>query len=100
MMGHQEPAGTNCPWALMANPAGVCIQLLTLIIQVAEISVPSATIVVAKKCNPLPTLVMPNNMTPRNPASRNNAVSTSYAISGPIIGPALFENADQLVPNW
>ncbi|MNW22915.1 hypothetical protein D3C71_2246950 [compost metagenome] len=61
---------TSCPW-------GVCIQLLEARIQVAEISVPTATMTVAKKCSPRPTLFQPNSMTPRKPASRKNAVSTS-----------------------
>src|SRR5271155_1631171 len=100
MIGHHEPDGTNWPLAVTLKPAGVCIQLLVLMIQVAEISVPSATMQVAKKCKPLPTLDMPNSMTPRTPASRKNAVSTSYAMSGPMIGPARFEYADQFVPNW
>ena len=77
MIGSQPAAGTNCPSALMAYPVGVCIQLLTLRIQNAEIMVPIATISVAKKCRRLPTFFMPNNITPRKPASRKNAVSTS-----------------------
>ena len=44
MIAHQSD-GTNCPAALVANPAGVCIQLLAAMIQVAEISVPAATTV-------------------------------------------------------
>ena len=39
--------------------------------------VPMATMQVAKKCRPLPTFCAPNNITPRNPASRKKAVSTS-----------------------
>ncbi|MNJ72251.1 hypothetical protein D3C77_688800 [compost metagenome] len=46
-------------------------------IQKVEISVPTATMMVAKKCRPRPTLFQPNSMTPRKPASRKNAVSTS-----------------------
>jgi hypothetical protein len=84
----------------MAYPVGVCIQLFTERIQNAEMKVPIATMSVAEKCSRLPTFFMPNNMTPRNPASRKNAVSTSYAMSGPTIGPARSENTDQLVPNW
>jgi len=94
-----QSSGVNCPTALMPKPCGVCIQLLTEMIQNAEIAVPTATISVATKCSRLPTRSMPNSMTPRNPASRKKAVSTSYAISGPITGPALSENTDQLVPN-
>ena len=77
MMAAQPAAGTNCPSALMAYPVGVCIQLFTLRIQNAEMKVPTATMSVAKKCRRLPTFCMPNSMTPRKPASRKNAVSTS-----------------------
>ena len=77
MMAAQPAAGTNCPSALMAYPVGVCIQLFTLRIQNAEMKVPTATMSVAKKCRRLPTFCMPNNMTPRKPASRKKAVSTS-----------------------
>ena len=66
----------------------------------ADRKVPKATIRVAKKCNPLPTRFMPNSMTPRNPASRKKALSTSYPISGPSTGPVLSEKTLQLVPNW
>lgn len=76
-------------------PTGVCIQLLTDRIQKADIAVPMATISVAAKCSFFPTLSMPNSITPRKPASRNKAVSTSYAMSGP----ARSEKSDQLVPN-
>ena len=61
----------------MMWPVGVCIQLLTLMIQKALMKVPIATIRVARKCSLLPTLFMPNSMTPRKPASRKKAVSTS-----------------------
>ena len=76
MMAHQS-AGTNWPPALIAKPAGVCIQLLAERIQKAEKKVPTATASVAAKCSPLPTRFMPNSMTPRKPASRKKAVSTS-----------------------
>jgi hypothetical protein len=46
-------------------------------IQNAEISVPIATISVARKCSRGPTRLRPNSITPRKPASRKNAVSTS-----------------------
>src|SRR5258705_13784990 len=46
-------------------------------IQNAEMSVPVATMIVARKCRPGPTLFHPNSITPRNPASRKKAVSTS-----------------------
>ena len=61
----------------MVQPAGVCIQLLAAKIQVADSKVPTATMQVAKKCSFGPTLLMPNSMTPRNPASRKKAESTS-----------------------
>jgi len=73
----QLPAAMNWPCAFIAKPAGVCIQLLTDRIQNADTKVPKATISVAAKCRPLPTLFMPNSITPRKPASRKNAVSTS-----------------------
>ena len=83
----------------MLNPAGVCIQLLTDRIQNAEKNVPNATIRVAKKWSFLPTLFIPNNIIPKNPASRKKADKTSYPIKGPKTGPVLSENTDQFVPN-
>lgn len=73
---HQSVA-TNWPAALIANPAGVCIQLFTDRIQKAEKNVPAATIAVATKCRSGPTRSRPNSMTPRKPASRKKADSTS-----------------------
>src|SRR5271154_6379419 len=99
MMESHEPFGTNWPTSFIIHPAGVCIQLLAAKIHVADNKVPSATMQVARKCSLGPTLLIPNSITPRNPASRKNAESTSYAMSGPIIGPALSENTAQLVPN-
>ncbi|MNW09300.1 hypothetical protein D3C71_2062640 [compost metagenome] len=58
-------------------PCGVCIQLFEERIQNIEISVPMATMMVAKKCSLRPTRPQPNSITPRKPASRKNAVSTS-----------------------
>ena len=75
-MTASQSTGTTRP-STISKPCGVCIQLLEARIQVAEISVPSATITVAKKCRPGPTLFQPNSITPRKPASRKNAVSTS-----------------------
>ena len=72
-----QSAATYCPAAFMAWPVGVCIQELADRIQNAEISVPTATISVAKKCSLWPTRSRPNSITPRKPASRKNAVSTS-----------------------
>ena len=60
-----------------AKPSGVCIQLLTDKIQNADRNVPLATMQVAKKCSLRPTRSMPNSITPRKPASRKKAVSTS-----------------------
>ena len=42
-------SGWNTP-STMRSPAGVCIQLFAAMIQNVEISVPSATMQVAKKC--------------------------------------------------
>ena len=42
---------------MISKPCGVCIQLLEARIQKAEISVPIATMTVAKKCRPRPDLV-------------------------------------------
>ena len=53
------------------------VMLFAARIQNEESSVPSATISVAAKCRPRPTLFIPNSMTPRKPASRKKAVSTS-----------------------
>src|SRR5258707_1254922 len=57
--------------------AGVCIQLFAAKIHVADNSVPRATMQVARKCSLGPTLLMPKSMTPRKPASRKKAESTS-----------------------
>ena len=50
-----QSTGTTRPFD-DSKPCGVCIQLLEARIQNAEISVPIATISVAKKCRPGPTL--------------------------------------------
>ena len=63
--------------SISSTPAGVCIQLLADKIQNEESSVPTATMQVAKKCRPFPTRFRPNNMIPRNPASRKKADKTS-----------------------
>ena len=68
--GTAMPLTTSCP-------CGVCIQLLEARIQVADTSVPTATAQVDRKCRPGPTRFMPNSITPRKPASRKKAVSTS-----------------------
>ena len=76
MIAHQS-AGCSTPCASMMWPCGVCIQLLAAMIQKVENSVPVATIKVAKKCRRSLTFFQPNNITPRKPASRKNAVNTS-----------------------
>ena len=77
MIASHEPPGMNWPAAFVTQPAGVCIQLFTDRIQVADMSVPNATMQVARKCSRGPTFFAPNNITPKNPASRKNAESTS-----------------------
>ena len=72
---HQSP-GVKKPY-FSTWPCGVCIQLMAAMIQKVEISVPSATMAVQKKCTHGPTRRAPNSITPRNPASRKKAVSTS-----------------------
>ncbi|MNT85796.1 hypothetical protein D3C72_2260070 [compost metagenome] len=71
-----QSSGITRP-STISMPCGVCIQLLDERIQNIEISVPIATITVAKKCSLRPTRSQPNSITPRKPASRKNAVSTS-----------------------
>src|SRR5690606_23771153 len=90
-----QSTGTTMP-LMISWPWGVCIQLLDARIQKVEISVPIATMTVAKKCRPGPTRFQPNSITPRKPASRKNAVSTSYASKGPVTLPANSEKALQL----
>ena len=58
-------------------PAGVCIQLFAARIQNAEIAVPTATAIGGEHLQPGGTRPQPNSRTPRNVASRKNAVSTS-----------------------
>ncbi|MNP34801.1 hypothetical protein D3C76_1281080 [compost metagenome] len=71
-----QSTGATRP-STISMPCGVCIQLLDERIQNIEISVPIATMIVAKKCRRRPTRSQPNSITPRKPASRKNAVSTS-----------------------
>src|SRR6266446_6774001 len=54
-----QSTGTTRP-LMISKPCGVCIQLLEARIQNAEMSVPIATMIVAKKCKPGPTLFHPN----------------------------------------
>ncbi|MCY1431024.1 hypothetical protein D9M71_469850 [compost metagenome] len=71
-----QSTGTTRP-SMISKPCGVCIQLLEARIQKVEMMVPMATITVEKKCRLGPTRFQPNSMTPRKPASRKKAVSTS-----------------------
>jgi hypothetical protein len=73
---HHE-AMANLPSGPMMNPAGVCIQLLAAKIQNALKLAPNATMQQAKKWKPGRTRFTPKSITPMNPASRKNAVSTS-----------------------
>ena len=75
-MTASQSTGTTRP-SMISWPCGVCIQLFEAMIQVAEIKVPSATMAVANMCRPGPTRCQPNSITPRKPASRKKAVSTS-----------------------
>ena len=61
----------------ISKPAGVCIQELAERIQNAEIAVPVATKIADMVCSQGGTRFQPNSMTPRNVASRKNAISTS-----------------------
>src|ERR1700682_2411060 len=61
-----QSTGTTRP-LMISKPCGVCIQLLEARIQNAEMTVPIATMTVAKKCRPGPTFFHPNSITPRNP---------------------------------
>jgi len=58
-------------------PAGYCIQLLADRIQKPDKAVPPATMQADRKCSQGGTRFQPNSITPRNDASRKNAVSTS-----------------------
>ena len=69
--------GYSKPSVPMRKPWGVCIQLLADRIQKAEIRVPAATMTVEAKCILGLTRFQPNNITPRNDASRKKAVRTS-----------------------
>ena len=68
--GYAMPSRTS--W-----PVGVCIQLFADRIQNAEVAVPSATIAADNIESHGGTRFQPNSSTPRNVASRKNAVSTS-----------------------
>src|SRR3984885_9206094 len=85
-----QSTGTTRPLTI-SKPCGACIQLLEARIQNAEISVPVATMIVAKKCRPGPTLFHPNSATPRNPASRKKEDRNSYLRKGPVMDPAKAE---------
>ena len=98
MIAHQS-SGKKRPSATW-KPCGVCIQLFTDRIQNVENSVPAATIRPEKKCSHAGTSLRPNRSTPRNEASRKNAVSPSYARSGASTLAVVSENRLQLVPIW
>jgi hypothetical protein len=55
----------------------VCIQLFAAMIQKAERSVPEATMTADAKWTHCGTSLRPKRSTPRNAASRKNAVSAS-----------------------
>jgi hypothetical protein len=74
----------NLP-SMISKPAGVCIQLLAARIQNAEKSVPTATMIAEARCIHCGTSLRPKSSTPRKAASRKNAVSASYPISGAMI---------------
>src|SRR5258708_34126828 len=93
-----QSTGTTRP-LIISKPCGVCIQLLEARIQNAEMSVPIATMIVAKKCRPGPTLFHPNSATPRKPASRKKADSTSKRSNGPVMDTAKAEYYLQLGPS-
>ena len=70
-------------------PAGVCIHELSARIQNADTVVPKATRIEAMMCTQSGTRCMPKSITPRNVASRKNAVSTSNESSGPAMAPTV-----------
>ena len=94
-----QSTGKNRP-SISAYPAGVCIQLFTANIQNDDSKVPKATIRDAKKYKGFGTSLRPNNKTPRNAASRKNAVRPSYANSGARTLAVASAYRLQLVPNW
>ena len=63
--------------SIRSKPAGVCIQLFTASIQKLEENVPTATRIAAPQCTIGGTSLRPNSSTPRNEASRKNAVRPS-----------------------
>jgi len=70
---YRQPARDVRLASIMANPAGVCIQLSSARIQNAEIVVPSATRKAATACMRGETRCPPKSITPRNAASRKKA---------------------------
>ena len=74
---HLEPARDVEAPSTISWPAGVCIHEFSARIQNALSVVPKATKKVAIRCTRSLTLPWPNSITPRKPASRKNAVSTS-----------------------
>ena len=71
-----QSVGKNLP-SRITYPAGVCIQLFTERIQKDDMSVPEATITAARKCAQRGTSPRPKSSTPRNVASRKNAIRSS-----------------------
>src|SRR5260370_7266658 len=93
-----QSTGTTRPLTI-SKPCGVCIQLLEARIQVADMSVPIATMTVAKKCRPCPTLFHPNSITPRNPASRKKAASHSDLTNRPALLPPNSHHTPHFLPH-
>jgi hypothetical protein len=71
----QLPATSTPSWT--SWPTGVCIHELRARIQKADTVVPNATTTADITCTHPGTRFMPNSITPRNVASRKNAVRIS-----------------------
>ena len=94
-----QSSGTNCPAALTAWPAGVCIQLFADRIQNAERSA-CCDGQSRREVQPASDALQAEEHDAQKSGLEKKAVSTSYAINGPTTGPARSEKTDQLVPNW
>ena len=77
MIAHQSAGSKRRRRRMLDSPAASASSCWREMIQKVEISVPSATMQVAKKCSRSDTRFQPNSITPRKVASRKNAVSTS-----------------------
>ena len=75
-IAHQS-TGTNCPFSATAQPAGGVHPGIDAEDPEGRHRMPKATIRVARECSVGPTFSRPNSVTPRKPASRKKAVSTS-----------------------